>query len=153
MASVYPRVEHQCAHSIRKIVLNSGTGTDAFLFIVMLQQSSIPSAAMFNGLGTSAHETGFSVNDIYAVFARLGMTLHGCQIRILSHPNKNGSTITGTLNISGTGYTMGATSYPELIEKVYAKWQEKQRYYRECRHRKNLERQERRRAARCVLLQ
>lgn len=119
----------------------------------MLHNSYIPSAAMFNGLGTSAHETGISVNDIYADFARLGMTLHGCQIRILSHPNKNGSTITGTFNISGTGYTMGATSYPELIEKVYAKWQEKQRYYRECRHRKNLERQERRRAARCVLLQ
>lgn len=119
----------------------------------MLHNSVIPAAGLSAGLGTSAHETGFSVNDIYAVFARLGMTLHGCQIRILSHPNKNGSTITGTFNISGTGYTMGATSYPELIEKVYAKWQEKQRYYRECRHRKNLERQERRRAARCVLLQ
>ena len=136
MASVYPRVEHQCAHSIRKIVLNSGTGTDAFLFIVMLQQSSIPSAAMFNGLGTSAHETGFSVNDIYADFARLGMTLHGCRIRILSHPNKHGATITGVFNISGTGYTMGARSLPELIDRVHAKWLEKQAYYRACRHEK-----------------
>lgn len=99
---------------------------------------------MFSSLGTSAHETGFSVTDLYAAFARLGMTLHGCQIRILSHPNKNGATITGVFNISGTGYTMGARSLPELIDRVHAKWLEKQAWYRECRHRKNLERQARR---------
>ena len=105
---------------------------------------------MFNGLGTSAHETGhlYTVTDLYADFARRGMTLHGCQIRILSHPNKNGATITGVFNISGTGYTMGASSLPELIDRVHAKWQEKQAYYRECRHRKNLERQQRRLLAR-----
>ena len=105
---------------------------------------------MSTGLGTSAHETGnfCTVTDLYAAFARRGMTLHGCQIRILSHPNKSGATVTGVFNISGTGYTMGASSMAELIERVHAKWLEKQAYYRECRHRKNLERQERRRAAR-----
>lgn len=86
-----------------------------------------------------------------AAFARRGMTLHGCQIRVLSHPNRNGSTVTGVFNISGTVYTMGAQSLPELIERVHAKWLEKQAYYRECRHRKNQERQERRRVARAVL--
>ena len=114
----------------------------------MLQLQSIPVADASISLGTSAHETGFTVTDLYADFARRGMTLHGCQIRILSHPNKNGSTVTGVFNISGTGYTMGAQSLPELIERVYAKWQEKQAYYRECRHRKNLERQQRRLLAR-----
>ena len=101
-------------------------------------------------LGTSVHETGnlYTVTDLYADFARRGMTLHGCHIRILSHPNKNGATITGVFNISGTGYTMGASSLPELIDRVHAKWQEKQAYYRECRHRKNLERQQRRLLAR-----
>ena len=103
-------------------------------------------------LGTSAHDTGHlsTVSDLYAAFARLGMVLHGCQIRILGHPNKNGSTITGVFNISGTGYTMGAQSLPELIERVHAKWLEKQAYYKECRHRKNQERQERRKAARAL---
>ena len=81
------------------------------------------------------------------------MTLHGCQIRILSRPNKNGATITGTFNISGTGYTMGATSMAELIERVHAKWLEKQAYYRECRHRKMQERRQRRMEARAVLAQ
>ena len=108
---------------------------------------------MLNGLGTSAHETGslFTMNDLYACFARLGMTLHGCQIRILSRPNKNGATITGVFNISGTGYTMGASSLPELIERVHAKWLEKQAYYRECRHRKTQERRQRRMENRSVL--
>ena len=106
---------------------------------------------MLSSLGTSAHETGFSVTDLYAAFARRGMTLHGCRIRILSRPNKNGATVTGVFNISGTVYTMGASSLPELIDRVHAKWQEKQAWYRECRHRKNLERQARRRAARAVL--
>ena len=31
--SVYPRVERQCAHSIREIVLSNGTGTDTYLLI------------------------------------------------------------------------------------------------------------------------
>lgn len=31
--SVYPRVERQCAHSIREIVLSNGTGIDTFLLI------------------------------------------------------------------------------------------------------------------------
>lgn len=31
--SVYPRVERQCAHSIREIVLDNGTGIDTFLLI------------------------------------------------------------------------------------------------------------------------
>ena len=86
-----------------------------------------------------------------ADFARRGMTLHGCQIRILSRPNKSGATVTGVFNISGTVYTMGAQSLPELIDRVHAKWLEKRAYYRECRHRKNRERQARRRAARAVL--
>ena len=105
-------------------------------------------------LGTSAHDTGSfpSVSNLYADFARLGMVLHGYQIRLLSRPNKSGATITGVFNISGTGYTMGATSYQELIERVHAKWLEKQAYYRECRHRKNQERQERRRLARAAVL-
>lgn len=116
----------------------------------MKYNSYTSDAATLSSLGTSAHETGtlYTVTDLYADFARRGMTLHGCQIRILSHPNKNGSTVTGVFNISGTGYTMGAQSLPELIERVYAKWQEKQAYYRECRHRKNLERQQRRLLAR-----
>ena len=126
-------------------VLDSGTGTDAF-FIVMLQNHQVSAADMSISLGTSAHETGFSVTDLYADFARRGMTLHGCRIRILSHPNKNGATVTGVFNISGTVYTMGASSLPELVERVHAKWLEKQAYYRECRHRKNLERQARRAA-------
>ena len=88
-------------------------------------------------LGTSAHETGIlEVSHIYADFAQLGMTLHGCQIRILGRPNKNGATITGVFNISGTVYTMGATSYRELLERIHAKWLEKQAYYRQCRHEK-----------------
>ena len=115
-------------------------------FIIMLHKSTISNAAMLGSLGTSAHETGFSVADLYTEFARLGMTLHGCRIRILGRPNKNGATITGVFNISGTGYTMGATSLPELIDRVHAKWLEKQAYYRECRHRKNLEREQRRRS-------
>lgn len=117
----------------------------------MLQNLSHSAAETSISLGTSAHETGFSVTNLYTDFARRGMTLHGCQIRVLSHPNKNGVTVTGVFNISGTVYTMGAQSLPELIERVHAKWLEKQAYYRECRHRKNRERQERRRLARAVL--
>lgn len=120
-------------------------------YIIMIQKSSISPDALLSAAGTSAHETGFSVTDLYAEFARLGMTLHGFRIRILGRPNKNGATVTGVFNISGTGYTMGATSLTELIDRVHAKWLEKQAYYRECRHRKNLERQARRRAAHTVL--
>lgn len=103
----------------------------------MLQSQSIPAAGSSISLGTSAHETGnLSLTDLYADFARRGMTLHGCRICILSHPNKHGATITGVFNISGTGYTMGARSLPELIDRVHAKWLEKQAYYRACRHEK-----------------
>ena len=119
--------------------------------MVMLQILSHSVAATSGSLGTSAHETGLSVTDLYSAFAHRGMTLHGCQIRILSRPNKSGATVTGVFNISGVGYTMGAQSLPELIDRVHAKWLEKQAYYRECRHRKNQERQARRRAARAVL--
>ncbi len=132
-------------------VIDDGTGTDAF-FIVMLQNHLLPLAGTSASLGTSAHETGnLSVTDLYAAFARRGMTLHGFQIRILSRPNKSGATVTGVFNISGTVYTMGAQSLPELVDRVHAKWLEKQAYYRECRHRKNQERQARRRAACAVL--
>ena len=152
MASGYPRVEllMHPQHFLMN-VLSNGTGTDAFLF-VMLQNHQVSNAAMLGGLGTSAHETGiFEVSHIYTEFARRGMTLHGCQIRILSRPNKHGATITGVFNISGTGYTMGASSLPELIERVHAKWLEKQAYYRECRHRKTQERRQRRMENRSVL--
>ena len=90
--------------------------------------------------GTSAHETGqcsfsFSGNP-YEDFARLRLDLQNCHIRFLRKPRNNGTTITGVFNISGTGYTMGARSLPELIDRVHAKWLEKQAYYRACRHEK-----------------
>lgn len=121
-------------------VIDDGTGTDAF-FVIMLQNHQVPFADTSVSLGTSAHETGefCTVTNLYATFARLGMVLHGCQIRILSHPNKHGATVTGVFNISGTGYTMGAQSLPELVERVHQKWLEKQAWYRKRREEKRVQ--------------
>lgn len=108
----------------------------------MLQYHSLSNSALLSGHGTSAHETGTDFSTLtgnpYADFARLGMDLQGCHIRFRRTPNRRGETVTGTFNICGTGYTMGATSYPQLVERVFAKWQEKQAYYRQCRAEKRL---------------
>ena len=80
----------------------------------MLQHIEISHAALLNGLGTSAHETGTSTlcltGNPYTDFARLGLDLHACRICYRRTPNAQGATVTGTFNISGTGYTMGAES-------------------------------------------
>lgn len=108
----------------------------------MSQYIEISNAALSTGHGTSAHETGTNLTTLtgnpYADLARLGLDLHDCRIRYRRQPNAQGATVTGTFNISGTGYTMGATSYPLLIERVCAKWREKQAYHRQCRAEKRL---------------
>ena len=86
-------------------VLSNGTGTDAFLF-VMIQTSTTSPAALLSAAGTSAHETGqcsftFSGNP-YEDFDRLGLDLQNCHIRFLRKPRNNGVAITGVFNISGT---------------------------------------------------
>ena len=75
----------------------------------MLYKSLTSNAASLSGLGTSAHETGTSTlcltGNPYTDFARLGMDLHACRICYRRTPNAQGATVTGTFNISGTGYT------------------------------------------------
>lgn len=108
----------------------------------MLQYIEISNSASLSGHGTSAHETGAETITLtgnpYADFARLGMDLQGCHIRFRRTPNAQGHTLTDTFNICGTGYTMGATSYPQLVERVFAKWQEKQAYHRRSRAEKRM---------------
>lgn len=108
----------------------------------MLQCIEISNAALSSSHGTSAHETGANLSTLtgnpYTDLARLGLDLHGCRIRYRRTPNKNGETVTGTFNISGTGYTMGAATYTQLIERICAKWREKQAYHRQCRAEKRL---------------
>ena len=108
----------------------------------MLQYIEDSHAASLSGRGTSAHETGTTslclTGNPYTDFASLGLDLHNCRIHYRSEPNAQGATVTGTFNISGTGYTMGATSYPDLIRRVYAKWQEKQDWHRRVRAEKRL---------------
>ena len=109
----------------------------------MLQYHDFSNSALLSGNGTSAHETGIGsssplTGNPYTDFARLGMDLQGCHVRYRRTPNAQGHTLTGTFNICGTGYTMGATSYPQLVERVFAKWQEKQAYRRRCRAAKRL---------------
>ena len=108
----------------------------------MLQYIEISNSASLSGHGTSAHETGIGsftlTGNPYADFARLGMDLQGCHIRYRRTPNAQGHTLTGTFNICGTGYTMGAASYAQLVERVHAKWLEKQAYRRRCRAEKRM---------------
>ena len=108
----------------------------------MLQHIDFSHAALLSGLGTSAHETGTSIlcltGNPYTDFARLGLDLHACRICYRRTPNAQGATVTGTFNISGTGYTMGADSYPQLVERVHAKWLEKQAWHRHVRAEKRL---------------
>ena len=108
----------------------------------MLHNIEISNAGLSTGHGTSAHETGANLTSLtgspYTDLARLGIDLHGCHIRYLRRPNAHGAAVTGTFNISGTGYTAGATSYPELIGRVFTKWQEKQAWHRERRAAKRL---------------
>ena len=108
----------------------------------MLQVTTASNVELSIGLGTSAHETGANLSTLtgnpYTDFARLGLDLHNCRIHYRSEPNAQGATVTGTFNISGTGYTMGAASYPELIRRVYVKWLEKQAWHRHVRAEKRL---------------
>ena len=108
----------------------------------MLQYIDLSNAAMLSSHGTSAHETGIGsftlTGNPYTDFARLGMDLQGCHIRFRRTPNAQGHTLTGTFNICGTGYTMGADSYAQLVERVHAKWLEKQAYRRRCRAEKRM---------------
>ena len=109
----------------------------------MLQYHDFSNSALLSGNGTSAHETGIGssfplTGNPYTDFARLGMDLQGCHIRYRRTPNAQGHTLTGTFNICGTGYTMGADSYAQLVERVHAKWLEKQAYRRRCRAEKRM---------------
>ena len=108
----------------------------------MLQYHDFSNSALLSGNGTSAHETGIGsftlTGNPYTDFARLGMDLQGCHVRFRRTPNAQGHTLTGTFNICGTGYTMGAASYAQLVERVHAKWQEKQAYHRSRRAEKRL---------------
>lgn len=109
----------------------------------MLQYHSLSNAELSICHGTSAHETGTAssfplTGNPYTDFARLGMDLQGCHIRYRRTPNAQGHTLTGTFNICGTGYTMGAASYAQLVERVHAKWLEKQAYRRRCRAEKRM---------------
>lgn len=109
----------------------------------MLQYHDFSNSALLSGNGTSAHETGTAssfplTGNPYTDFARLGMDLQGCHVRFRRTPNAQGHTLTGTFNICGTGYTMGADSYAQLVERVFAKWQEKQAYRRRCRAEKRM---------------
>lgn len=106
----------------------------------MLQQSSIPSAGLSAGLGTSAHETGqcsfsFSGNP-YDDFRRLGLDLQNCQVRFLRKPRNNGTAITGVFNISGTVLTAGGRDYASMVLRVRDLWQEKRAWYRQRREQK-----------------
>ena len=98
----------------------------------MLQYHDFSNSALLSGNGTSAHETGIGsftlTGNPYTDFARLGMDLQGCHVRYRRTPNAQGHTLTGT----------GATTYPQLIERVFAKWQEKQAYRRRCRAEKRM---------------
>ena len=80
---------------------------------------------MLSSHGTSAHETGTEsssplTGNPYTDFARLGMDLQGCHVRYRRTPNAQGHTLTGT------------------IERVFAKWQEKQAYRRRSRAEKRM---------------
>lgn len=106
----------------------------------MIQNQHLSHAASLSSPGTSAHETGtatavslsFSGNP-YDDFALLGMDLHDCHIRY-PRPGR----ITGTFNISGIGYTAGATDYPSLLREVHARFLEKKEWHRRCRRQKKL---------------
>ena len=78
-------------------------------------------AALLSGHGTSAHETGFQR------LSSLIPNLHEAHIRY----KKN--RVTGVFNISGRKTTMGATSLPELIEKLLQKEAEYREYIRQNR--------------------
>ena len=77
---------------------------------------------MLSSHGTSVHETGIGsssplTGNPYTDFARLGMDLQGCHVRYRRTPND---------------------SYAQLVERVHAKWLEKQAYRRRCRAAKRL---------------
>ena len=109
----------------------------------MLQKSYTSAAAMFNGLGTCAHETGecsfsFSGNP-YEDFGRLGLDLQNCQVRFLRKPRNNGTAITGVFNISGTVLTAGGRDYAGLVLRVRELWLEKRAWYRRRREEKRVQ--------------
>lgn len=131
-----------CPQHFSMNVLNSGTGTDAF-FIVMLHNHRVSDAVMFNGIGTSAHETGqcsfsFSGNP-YEDFDRLGIDLQNCHIRFLRKPRNNGTAITGVFNISGIVLTAGGRDYASMVLRVRQLWLEKRAWYRQRREEKRVQ--------------
>lgn len=98
---------------------------------------------MFNGIGTSAHETGqcsfsFSGNP-YEDFDRLGIDLQNCHIRFLRKPRNNGTAITGVFNISGIVLTAGGRDYASMVLRVRQLWLEKRAWYRQRREEKRVQ--------------
>ena len=75
---------------------------------------------------------------LYLCYSITHFPMLQCSAATERPPTKRGHTLTGTFNICGTGYTMGADSYAQLVERVHAKWQEKQAYRRRCRAEKRM---------------
>lgn len=94
-----------------------------------------------NAAITSANETGINtialIGNPYTDLAAYGIDLHGCTIRYLRAPNRNGNVITGQFNIAGREETAGATNYENLILFLVEKHKEHRRYIVECRQRKH----------------
>lgn len=80
--------------------------------------------------------------DPYAWFAHRGQELHSCSISILPKARSNGVLYTGSFNIQGFIYTVGAPSLEGLFLVALAK---------RCRHLQSIQRHQQRKKERCAL--
>lgn len=145
--SVYPRVERQCAHSIREIVLDNGTGIDTFFintcFIMSNESQNFPTAAVISdrratggsdmatspayqhpvdNILPSALPVHVLCHDPYAWFSLRGQRLH-------------------SVNIDGFIYTVGSPSIDGLYHEAMQK---------RCRHLQSIDRHQQSKRVRCA---
>ena len=81
-------------------------------------------------------------HDPYAWFSQRGQRLHSVSIGILPSPRSNGVLYTGTFNICGFIYTVGATSVDGLFIEAMQK---------RCRHLQGIRGRQQRKKQRCAL--
>ena len=81
-------------------------------------------------------------SDPYAWFSQRGQRLHSCSIGILPSPRSNGVLYTGTFNICGFIYTVGAASVDGLFIEAMQK---------RCRHLQGIRGRQQRKKQRCAL--
>ncbi|MBE6289160.1 MAG: hypothetical protein E7100_02845 [Bacteroidaceae bacterium] len=80
--------------------------------------------------------------DPYAWFSERGQYLHSLSISILPKARANGVLYTGTFNIDGFIYTVGAASVEGLFMEAMGK---------RCRHLQSIKRHQQRKRQRCAL--